>query len=285
MAVSPEELARIQAEAAEAKAKLEALTAQKSTVDLIEDDDPTNSEALVIGNFKDADPESLKAAFKKVQHESKNHRLKARDYREKLEAETAAKAALQAKVEEFENAKLLSEKNYQQITANQSTKIQQLQQVAINAAIKTRAIQEGIPDVVLNSLNRTGIGITNEGDVTGLDLAFERLKLESAEVLEALALSKQIKEGKLKPGAKAEEAEDPAAEEVDPKLAALDKMQKPGTNMTYGEYRRRTSFGSGAGADPKGAKPNAGKAQPDFKNMSSQEVEAWYQKQYRPTLK
>lgn len=222
---------------------------------------PADTEALILGNFEDADPKELRRAFKSVQLESKEHRQKAANYKLERDAALARAAELEAAQTARETAKLEEEKRfkelYEQEKAQKESVALNAQKAAIDAKIENHFLAKGIDPKFIKLLDRTGINIDSTGSVKGIGEAYERMETEWGEIIKPAA----------KPKADDDDDEPPAGKPG---------KRRPGSNQTYNEVAdaKKAKFG-GAKAPATGSGTPAS-AKPDFSKMTKQEQTAWY---------
>ena len=244
---------------------------------------PAQEESALLADLKkyqQESPETILLKIKELRTEARDRRLEGQQAKaEAAEAhallleERQKREALEKQIAEAEHAKLVENEEYKK--AYELSEQEKAQLVAakdkslIEIALKTKALELNIDPKLLPLLDRNGISVDSTGNVMGLELAFARMLENNKEIIEVLRAARAAGI----PGNNNGDTGQPQpAEPPNP----ADKMMIPGTNVTYGDYRKALSVANG-GATPPTTVPGATTAKkPDFKKMSRQEEAQWY---------
>lgn len=224
---------------------------------------------LTWDNIDTSNPAITAMAFKQLQAESRDHRLKYRGEKEK-------NAELQAKLKSFEEkeaaqaiANAEAEKNYKEALAlrEQQTAQERLiaQQTAVESKLEAAFLKKGFEPKFMKLLDKSGISIDATGAIRGVEEAIERMEHEFGDVITKAAPPAQGQPGQQQQAA------------APPNVA--DMMQIPGSNQTYGQYKDSLN----PGRAPAGGNPPPAPQPPDFKKMTKQEEQAWWAR-YKTSL-
>jgi hypothetical protein len=231
---------------------------------------PPANTPLTLENVDVNDPAQTAAFIKRLQHESKDHRLKSRDWREKAEAAETELAKLRTEKAEADRVKLEEEKRFKELYEQEKAQKQEValaaQKVAIDAKIENVFLAKGIHPKFMKLMDRNGISIDASGNVAGVDKAFDKLMAEYEDVLTPAAKAKEGEAG----------TEEPPAGKTSPTAVKM----VPGTNMTYDQYNAQRF---NAAKPPAPGATKTAPSKPDWDKMTKQQQDDWF-KQYKQGL-
>lgn len=247
-------------------------------------DPPVTAPALSPSSMDDEDlarlPVQAQSYIKELRGEAKTRRIEnstlkeqQRELKERLdrietERRTAEEAEL-AKKEEWKTLHDRKDAEYRELTTR-------AQQSSIEAAIKLHAVDDGIKNnsdrmnAALKLIDRTGISVDAQGNVTGVKEALERAKAEYPSFFVVPPAGNNG--GQSDPPQPGSGTDPQGGAKPNP----ADNMLVPGTNVTYAqveEMKRQSRMGGGRDPNPSGGQGAPAKV--DVRSMTKEQALAW----------